>query len=117
MNTDNLSFEDMQKMQKELALKHGWKYDSNEGPFQLLWTYDEMGEVTSILKKKSGDKILNDEAVRGHFTEELCDVLMYLTDVLLCYDISPKEISQAFFKKWSTNMDRTWEENKDLYEK
>jgi NTP pyrophosphatase (non-canonical NTP hydrolase) len=117
MDPDNLSFADMQKMQHELALKHGWNYDTVEGPLQLLWTYDEMGEVTAIVKKKSADKILNDPAVRGHFTEEICDVLMYLTDVLLCYGVSPQEISRAFTQKWEHNMDRTWDENKDLYEK
>ncbi|HCA34573.1 MAG TPA: hypothetical protein DEP00_05865, partial [Lachnospiraceae bacterium] len=62
MDPDNLSFADMQKMQHELALKHGWNYDTVEGPLQLLWTYDEMGEVTAIVKKKSADKILNDPA-------------------------------------------------------
>ena len=44
--------------------------------------------------------------VREHFIEEVCDVMMYLNDVLLCYDVSPEEIERIYKEKHRRNMDR-----------
>ena len=45
------------------------------------------GEEADIIKKDGDKKIVNDEKVRNNFIEELCDVFMYLNDVILCYSI------------------------------
>ena len=57
--------------------------------------------------KKHGDQsILCDADVRGHFVEEMCDVLMYFNDVMLCYNVSPQEIARAYREKHCRNMER-----------
>lgn len=38
---------------------------------------------------------MNDLQVREHFTEEICDVLMYLNDLMFCYDISLEDIKKC----------------------
>jgi len=73
---------------------------------QFLWLYGELAEAADILKKQGPDKILHDEAVRAHFTEELCDVLMYFNDILICFDISPEEIGRIYREKHERNMNR-----------
>ena len=49
---------------------------------------------------------MSDPEVRAHFIEEMCDVLMYYNDVLICYDISPEELEKAYFEKHEFNMNR-----------
>lgn len=53
---------------------------------------------------------MEDNAVRTHFIEELCDVMMYFNDVMLCYNISPQEFEQIYREKHHTNMGR-WQES------
>ncbi len=59
----------------------------------------ELGEVIDVLKKNGVDLVMQDPAVRAHFTEELSDVLMYFSDVLLSYGITPSELRTAYRKK------------------
>lgn len=66
----------------------------------------EAGEVADIIKKKGDAKIMEDDEVRNHFIEEMCDVMMYFNDVMLCYDIKPKELIDIYRKKHNTNMKR-----------
>ena len=104
-----LSITEMQDMQRELQLKYLDKWGGlspEKARSKLLWLYGELGEVGDIIKKCGDDMIMNDEQTRRHFTEELCDVLMYLNDVMLCYDISSDEIADVYRKKHSKNMDR-----------
>ena len=57
--------------------------------------------------KKNGDRnILSDPAVRMHFVEEMCDVMMYFNDVLLCYGVTPDEFTQVYREKHMHNMGR-----------
>ena len=50
--------------------------------------------------------------------EEIADVMMYLNDVLLCYDIAPEEISRAYYKKHLYNLRRNYrQQNEDRYGK
>jgi hypothetical protein len=49
---------------------------------------------------------MNDKETRNHFVEELCDVLMYFNDVLLCYSISPEELKKVYLQKHHKNMER-----------
>lgn len=50
--------------------------------------------------------IMEDTEVRKHFIEEMCDVLMYFNDVMLCYDISIEELKTVYLQKHKRNMER-----------
>lgn len=102
-------FDRMISIQRELQEKyfHLWGGLSlAEGRNQLLWMMAEVGEVADIIKKKGEDAIMNDPAIRDHFVEELCDVMMYFNDILLCFDISAEEIEQVYLAKHKRNMTR-----------
>ena len=76
------------------------------GHFSLLWMYEEMGELVSIIKKRGDNAIMKDEKVRTAFIEELSDTLMYFIDLMSCYDVSADELSKAFIAKHEKNMKR-----------
>lgn len=99
----------MQETQRELQekYKHLWKPLCPEnGKSQLLWMMIEAGEIADIIKKKGDQKIMEDPEVRKHFVEEICDVLMYLSSVMMCYDISPANVADVFLEKHKRNMER-----------
>ena len=104
----SFGFEEMQQIQKELQDKYKqWGgLPPEKGKEKLLWAYGELGEVVDIIKKNSCEDILNNDEVREHFIEEICDVFMYLNDVLLCYNVSPKEIEKIYTEKHRRNMER-----------
>ncbi len=115
---NNLTIEDMMNLQMELWEKHKQKWSPMTPEFgrnSLLWMFEEMGEVVAIIKKKGEDKIMNDPTVRDHFVEECSDVMMYFIDMLLRFDITPEEISNAYLKKSDTNKSRDY--NKEYTEK
>ena len=104
-----LTFEVMQDMQRELQerYKDQWGGLSPEkAGMQLLWLYGELGEVGDVIKKDGNEKIMTDKAVRKHFVEEMCDVMMYFNDVLLCYDLKPEELEKVYFEKHQKNLGR-----------
>ncbi|MBP0956516.1 MAG: nucleotide pyrophosphohydrolase [Oscillospiraceae bacterium] len=104
-----LTFEKMQEMQKRLQEKYYDKWGGlspDKSREKLLWLYGELGEAADVIKKKGSSEIMSDEAVRRHFIEEMCDVLMYYNDVLLCFDISPEELEEIYFEKHNSNMGR-----------
>lgn len=106
---ENFSFEEMQSIQKELQekYKNKWRPLSPKiGKDQLLWLMIELGEVADVLKKSGSDKVMEDKEVRTHFIEELCDVMMYFNDVMLCYDISIEELKEVYLRKHKKNMER-----------
>lgn len=78
------------------------------GRSSLLWAVEELGELAAIIKKQGDKAIMADAQVRAHFTEELCDVLMYLGDVCLCYDIPAEAIASAFRGKHERNLHRDY---------
>lgn len=103
------SLHDMQQIQRELQAKYQDKWGGlspKVGRNQLLWMMIEAGEVADIIKKRGDDAIMQDDETREHFVEELCDVLMYLNDVMLCYGISPEEMEQVYRAKHARNMKR-----------
>ena len=114
-----INFSDMRRMQLELAESHKGKWDPLEpkqARNQLLWLVEELGEAIAIIKKKGEDAIMNDETVRDNFCAELSDVLMYFNDALICYNISPEEISEAYSRKHAYNMKRDYaKQNARLY--
>lgn len=106
---DKFDFEIMQQLQKELQEKYKDKWAKicpEEGKVKLLWMMAEAGEVADIIKKKGDNKIMEDEEVRHHFIEEMCDVMMYFNDIMLCYDIKPQELIDVYLEKHNTNMKR-----------
>lgn len=106
---ETFGFEEMQSIQRELQEKYKGKWGGlspEKGRTKLLWMMIEAGEVADVIKKHGDDAILRDEAVRTHFTEEICDVLMYLNDVMLCYEIKPEELQAVYLKKHRKNMER-----------
>ena len=56
--------------------------------------------------QKGDGPITEDPQIRRHFIEELCDVMMYFNDVMLCYDITPEELEEVYQEKHRRNMER-----------
>ena len=108
----DLKVSDMMDMQRELWELHRDKWSPMEpeyGRSFLLWMVEELGEVIAIVKKKGDAAIAADPAVRGAFTEEMSDVLMYFMDTLLRYGVSPQELSEAYLNKHGANMGRDYD--------
>lgn len=112
-----LSLQDLQEMQRSLQDKHKGQWEPltpDYGKICLLWCMEEFGEVVSIIKKRGERQIMEDKEVRAAFVEEVSDVLMFLNDALLCYDVSAEELSDGYEKKFARNMERDWHESKDF---
>ena len=77
-----------------------------KGVNQLLWMMIEAGEIADVIKKQGDEQIMNHSQTRTHFIEEVCDVLMYLNDVMMCYDITPEELTEIYLEKHRRNMSR-----------
>ena len=106
---DDFEINEMLDMQRTLQEKYKdiWRpICPDRGKDQLLWMIGEVGEVVDILKKHGGEAASEDEKLRAHLVEELADVLMYYTDVLLCYGISAEELKRAYVGKFERNMQR-----------
>ena len=102
-------FEDMQAIQKELQEKYldQWGGLSPEkGRDTLLWMMIEAGEVADIIKKQGDVSIMEDPETRHHFIEEMCDVMMYFNDLMLCYGITPEQLEAVYREKHRRNMSR-----------
>lgn len=105
----DFGFKEMQAIQKELQEKYMDKWGGlspEKGRDKLLWMMVEAGEVADIIKKNGDNKIVIDNEVRNHFIEEMCDVFMYLNDVMLCYSISSEELEEVYKEKHHKNMKR-----------
>lgn len=96
-----------QKLQEQYKEEWGGLY-LEKGRDQLLWMIAEAGEVAQVIKKHGDQAIMSDPEVRHHFIEEICDVLMYMNDVLLCYEVKPEELEQIYLEKNEYNQHR-WE--------
>lgn len=99
----------MHEIQTELQAKYfdKWGGVSPERSVRiLLWMMGEAGEVADIIKKKGERAIMDDPAVRRDFVEEMCDVLMYFNDLMLCYGITPEELEEIYETKHRRNMKR-----------
>lgn len=105
----DFALSEMQQMQRELQQKYIEKWGGlspEKAVRQMLWLYGELGEAADVIKKEGSSKIMSDAQVRQHFVEELCDVMMYFNDVMLCFDISPEELQKVYCEKFSNNMGR-----------
>lgn len=105
----DLKISEIMSMQKELQEKYKGKWEPlsvENGRSCLLWMIEEMGEAIAIIKKRGENDIMNDDTVRQAFVEELVDVMMFYSDALICYGVTPDELSDAFVRKHSKNMSR-----------
>lgn len=68
----------------------------------LLWMMDEAGEVGDVIRKQG----LEEPEVRRHFVEEMCDVMMYFNDRMICLGISSDELAEQYCAKHRRNMTR-----------
>ena len=115
----DFGFNEMQAIQKELQEQHKniWApLEPRLAREQLLWMLIEAGEIADIIKKKGDDAIMNDSEIRHDFIEEMCDVMMYFNDVMLCYGISVDEMREVYLKKHERNMKR-WTKKEEAYER
>lgn len=102
-------FEEMQRIQRELQEKYFDRWgglNPRKGRDSLLWMMIEAGEAADVIKKRGDGLITEDPQIRRHFIEELCDVMMYFNDVMLCYDITPEELEEVYQEKHRRNMER-----------
>ena len=105
----DFSVNEMLEMQRTLQEKYRdqWEPVSPEtGRSHLLWMIGEVGEVIDIIKKHGDTEPLADAELRKSLVEEMADVLMHYSDILLCYGISAGELKQAFTEKFEKNMER-----------
>lgn len=106
---EDFGFHEMQAIQRELQEKYRDKWpplSPENGRSTLLWMLSEAGEIADVIKKKGDRRIVEDEAVRTHFVEEMCDVMMYFNDLMICYGITPEELRQIYLEKHRKNMER-----------
>lgn len=68
----------------------------------LLWMMDEAGEVGDVIRKQR----LEESEVRRHFMEEMCDVMMYFNDLMICFGILSDELAEQYRTKHRRNMTR-----------
>ena len=100
---------EMQEMQRMLQNKYQDKWEPicpETGKNKMLWMIGEIGEVIDIVKKNGGAKASSDNKLRKELIEELADVLMYYSDILLCYNISSEELKSIYVEKFQKNMKR-----------
>lgn len=105
----DFSVNEMLEMQKALHEKYKDQWEpisAKAGRSHLLWMIGEAGEVIDIIKKHGDEEAAADAELRKDLVEELADVLMHYTDILLCYSISAGELKQAFSGKLEKNMKR-----------
>ncbi len=106
---ESISIERMLEIQEELYQKYGadWIPKTPEnGHYSLLWAMGEMGEIVDIIKNRGHAKIMNDASVRHDFVKELVDVMMYMSDLMTCFEISAEEFSKVYEEKHAFNMKR-----------
>ena len=105
----DLNFAQMQAMQKGLQEKYTEKWGGlppEKAREKLLWMLAEAGEAADVIKKHGDRAILPGGGARTHFIEEMCDIMMYFNDVLLCYGVTPEEFAQVYRAKHESNMGR-----------
>lgn len=104
---ENITMQRMLDIQKELQDKYQWCEMIPENAHRnVLWGVGEFGEIIDIIKKQGCDAVMDDPETRKEFIKEMVDVIMYLMDTALCFDISAEEISKVYEEKHAYNMKR-----------
>ena len=107
----DMRMSELMERQRQLNEKHRGEWTPLAPEYarnSLLWLMEELGESVAVVKKKGEKSIMQDPAVRAHFCEEMCDVLLFWTDALLCFGVTPEEVSAACEKKQCRNLGRDW---------
>jgi len=115
---NNLDIKEMMTMSYALYEENKDKWSPMEpeyGKDFILYMIEEIGEVISVVKKKKTDEIMKEGPVRAHMVEELSDVLMYFIDCLNRYHISAEEFSEAYTKKYESNMKRNFKKDHESF--
>ncbi|MCR5154795.1 MAG: nucleotide pyrophosphohydrolase [Lachnospiraceae bacterium] len=105
----DFSLNEMQEMQKKLEERYKERWEPlvpESSRNKLLWMVGEIGEVIDIVKKNGPERTAKDEKTREHLLEEMSDILMYYNEVMMCFNISPEELKQAYTQKIDKNMNR-----------
>ena len=113
-----MTMQDWMDIQNQLQEKYKgvWEGDSPEtAQHHLLYAVEEIGEVSAIMKKRSPQAVVRDAALRAHFCEEMADVFMYLTDVLICCGVTAEEFEQAYQAKADRNLKRDFPKEHQAY--
>lgn len=110
----SINIEEMLKMSHELWEKNkdDWSpMEPEHGRTFILYMIEEIGEAISIVKKKGEDQIMDSPDVRERFIEEMCDVMMYYSDVLNRFGITPEEYSRIYRSKFENNIKRNFKKD------
>lgn len=113
-----LTIQDLMDYQLRLQEKYAgiWEGDNpGTAKHHLLYAVEEIGEVSAILKKRGAEEVTQDAALRAHFCEEMADVFMYLTDVLLCCGVEAEEFESAYREKMNRNLKRDFPKEHQQY--
>lgn len=94
---------DLQQFIAETCRERGW--DKRSAPEKVMLLTEEVGEVAKAIRKELGLGSQKPETT-DHLAEELVDVLNYVLDLAIQYDI---DMEQAFRAKWQKNATRTWQ--------
>lgn len=108
---ESLAMDEVMEMSTKLweANKDSWSPMTPEHAKNfILYMVEEIGEVISIVKKKGEDEIMNNPQVRDRFIEEMCDIMMYHSDVLNRFGVTPEAYSEKYRDKYNKNMNRNY---------
>ncbi len=106
---EDFSINEMLELQRKLQERYKGRWEPirpETGKNKLLWMVGEIGEVIDIVKKNGSEESTQNAELRAHLVEEMADVLMYYSDVLLCYGITADELKKAYMEKQERNMKR-----------
>jgi len=107
----DIKISDMMNMQRKLWELNKDTWSPMEPAYArnfILWMMEEIGESIAVIKKKGDAAIMEDLSVREAFVEEMSDVLMYFTDTLLRYGVTPEELSAAYVNKHERSIKRNY---------
>ena len=105
----DFTVEEMLSMQRALQDKYSDRWEAiapEAGKHKLLWMIGEIGEVIDIVKKNGDRRAAEDPTLRAALVEELADVLMFYSDVLLCFGVTQEELKAGYTAKFEKNMKR-----------
>lgn len=68
-----------------------------------------LGEMVDIIKKEGWETVMEDEPTRKQFLFEIVDVMMYATVLIMCYGVTPEEMTAVYEGKHAYNYTR-WDD-------
>ena len=114
----DISISEMMDMQMELWSMNEdiWnKMEPTQARNMMLWMIEEIGEAIAIIKKKGEIEIMEKSEVRERFIEEMVDIMMYYSAVMLRLEITPEEFASMYHKKQNKNKERNFKKQYDNF--